>query len=86
MVSCQGDDEGGTDAGAVFAYEPNADTRKPVFYQKAKILGAGPQANSKVAASISIDPTAKKYVLGIPNWDLPGKPDAGKIIIGDIFY
>jgi hypothetical protein len=85
MVSCQGDDEGGTDAGAVFAYEPNADTRKPVFYQKAKILGPGPQANSKVAVSISIDRTAKKYVLGIPNWDLPGKTDAGKIIIGDIF-
>lgn len=86
MVSCPGDDEGGTDAGAVFAYEPNADSRKPVFYQKAKILGVGPQANSRMAASISIDRLAKKYVLGIPNWDLPGKTDAGKIIIGDIFY
>jgi hypothetical protein len=86
MISSPGDDEGGTDAGAVFAYEPHSDIFKPVFYQKAKILGIGPQANSKIAASISIDMSAKKYVFGIPTWDLPGKTDAGKIIIGDIFY
>lgn len=85
MVSCPGDDEGATDAGAVLAYEPNVDPRQPIFYQRAKILGVGPQANSKVATAISIDLNAKKYVLGIPNWDMPGKTDAGKIIIGDIF-
>ncbi|MCU0335370.1 MAG: FG-GAP repeat protein [Chitinophagaceae bacterium] len=85
MVSCPGDDEGGTDAGAVFAYEPGANPRQPIFYRRAKLSGVGPQANSKLATAISIDQTARKYVLGIPNWDIPGKIDAGKIIIGDIF-
>jgi hypothetical protein len=83
MVGSSNRDDGALDAGAIYLYQriPYQDTG--IRYKK-KITDIFPQAGAMLGKRISL--SATKYVFGVPDWDVPGKVDAGKIIIGDIFY
>jgi FG-GAP repeat len=83
MVGSSNRDDGVSDAGAVYVYKRIPYQTFGFHFQK-KITDILPQAGALMGKSISQNTT--KYVFGIPDWDVPGKADAGKIIIGDIFY
>ncbi len=83
MVGSSNRDDGALDAGAVYVYKRIPYQIYGFQFQK-KITDITPQASAMMGKSISQSTT--KYVFGIPDWDIPGKVDAGKIIIGDIFY
>ena len=83
MVGCSNRDEGASDAGAVYVYK-EIPFQPYGFHIKNKIKDINPQATAMMGKCIS--QFASKYVFGIPDWDVPAKVDAGKIIIGDIFY
>ena len=83
MIGSSNRDDGVVDAGAVYVYERIPYQEAGMRFKK-KIADLTPQAGAMVGKSISQNST--KYVIGVPDWDAPGKTDAGKIIIGDIFY
>jgi hypothetical protein len=83
LVGASNRDDGATDAGAVYMFEPIPYGNGQLRY-KAKITDVNPQPLSQLGKSISH--TENNYVFGLPDWDAPGKPGTGKIIIGDIFH
>jgi hypothetical protein len=83
MVGSSNRDDGAVDAGAVYVYE-NIPYQIFGLRFKKKIADITPQAGAMLGKRIS--QSATKFVFGLPDWDAPGKLDAGKIIIGDIFY
>jgi hypothetical protein len=83
MVGSSNRDDGALDAGAFYLYQRIPYQESGIRFKK-KITDFIPQAGAMLGKRISQSDT--KYVFGVPDWDAPGKVDAGKIIIGDIFY
>lgn len=83
LVGASNNDGTVPDAGAVYVYKTIPFSAYGLSYRK-KITDASPQSNQMMGKAISHDGT--KYLFGLPDWDSPAKIDAGRIIIGDIFY
>jgi hypothetical protein len=83
MVGSSNRDDGALDAGAFYLYQRIPYQETGLRFKK-KITDITPQAGAMLGKRVS--QSATKYVFGVPDWDAPGKPDSGKIIIGDIFY
>ena len=83
MVGSSNRDDAALDAGAFYLYQRIPYQEAGIRFKK-KITDFIPQAGAMLGKRISQSDT--KYVFGVPDWDAPSKVDAGKIIIGDIFY